>query len=170
MLPTSFSWTRATSSKRPPKAVPLAVLAISLAALAACAPKTPEGIDEVALNEAVGTAIGDATTCVMIVEKGSAKVVYRYGTHMNCEIKLPSCEGAAETTVDEVAKAAAQGQAKMTSCPTPAGRVGWTAGPLPATKPQYQNLAYAAAMNSTRTLPGIEMQTRLTQAFAKAGL
>lgn len=164
---TSCCSTKATRSRRPLKAI---LAAAALAAVSGCGPKAPEGIDVGVLDEAVGSALGDPTLCVMIVKRGSGQVVYRYGTHMNCAVSLPSCEGGGETHVEAVAKAAAKGATKSSSCPTTAGRVGWTAGPLPTSKPdKYGDLAYAAAMNSQRGLPGMEMGRRLERAFAKAG-
>lgn len=150
---------------------PRAALALALAAaLAGCSNAAPAGVDTAALDEAIANSIGDPTTCVLVVKKATGDVVYRYGTHMTCSREMPSCEGAATTNVENVAKAASQGVAKSASCPTSAGAVGWTAGDLPTSKPQtFGDLAYAAAMNSKRALPGREMAVRLESAFAKGG-
>ena len=113
--------------------------------------------------------IGDPTTCVLVVEKGSGKVVYRYGRELTCGVSFPSCQGAGTTTGDDLATAAAAGEARSASCPSPAGGVGYIIGPMPTTKPQYANLAYSASMNTKRMLPGIEMGHRLEQAFSRAG-
>jgi hypothetical protein len=45
--------------------------------------------------------------------------------------------------------------------------VGWAAGPAPGTKP---SLNYSAVMEGERALPGHEINARLADAFANAGL
>jgi hypothetical protein len=53
------------------------------------------------------------------------------------------------------------------SCPSGPGRsVGWSAGHAPGRRA----LDYAAFMEGERTLPGIEIQSRLDHAFTDAGL
>jgi hypothetical protein len=148
---------------------PAALALVLAAALAGCSAKAPKGIDAALLDDGIANTIGDPTTCLLVVRKGSGEVVYRYGSHMTCGTNIPVCQGAAVTTVDDLAKAAAAGEARTASCPSPAGGVGYTIGPVPTTKPQYQDLAYAAAMNTKRMLPGIEMASRLEQAFKRAG-
>jgi hypothetical protein len=145
-------------------------LVLSLA-LTGCTPKAPKGIDAKVLDDAIGNAIGDPTICVLLVKKGAGEVVYRYGSNLNCSAQVPVCTGPGQTTVKDLAKAAAAGQTKTSSCALPQGEggVGYALGPLPATKPQYQDLAYAASINGKRYLPGIEIATRLDGAFKRAG-
>ena len=40
-------------------------------ALIGCSAKAPKGIDAAVLDDAIGNAIGDPTTCLIIVKKGS---------------------------------------------------------------------------------------------------
>ena len=81
------------------------------------------------LDDGIAATIGDPTTCVLVVEKGSGKVVYRYGRYMTCGVSFPSCQGAKTTTADDLAKAAAAGEARSASCGSPAGGVGYVLGP-----------------------------------------
>ena len=138
--------------------------------LSACAPKGPPGIDKAALNEAVGSAIGDPNTCVLILERGG-DVVWRMGTNMTCARTRPSCQGEGSLTVEDLGRLAAGGETRNVSCPGPNGLVGWAAGPVPAggaaREGQY---AYAAGMVGERALPGREIARRLENALAKAGL
>ena len=148
-----------------------AVNLILTMALIGCAPKAPKGIDAAVLDDAIGSAIGDPTACLILVKKGSGEAVYQYGTNINCSAQIPICTGPGMTNVKALAKAAAGGETRTSSCALAGGEggAGYTSGPVPATKPQYQDLAYAASINGKRYLPGIEMQTRLEGAFKKAG-
>ena len=148
-----------------------AVLSFSLAA---CSPAI-KGVDEAALADAVGQAIGDPGTCVILVDK-SAKVVWRYGTHMTCARSLPACEGGGTTTVQALANAAAQGGETAMSCdaaPDGSRTVGWASGPVPANpKAKHEPLFFSAVMEGEpdRTLPGREIRARLEGVFAEVGL
>lgn len=145
-----------------------AAVLVLAAALIGCS-KTPAGVDKAALDEAIASSIGDPSTCVIVIKRGSGEVVYRYGRNMTCGAAAPSCDTPGTSTVDDLAKAAAKGVVKQASCATPAGGVGWAAGPVASTHPENGELAYAAAMNSKRGLPGREIATRLERAFAKGG-
>jgi hypothetical protein len=151
---------------------PLAALAACLA-LGACAKDIP-GIDDTALSDAVGKAIGDPSTCVILATK-EGDVAWRYGTHMTCSRELPACDQAGgKITVEALAKQAAQGDARAISCPsTPDGlrSVGWATGPVQAGEGKTHGpLAYAAVMEGERALPGREIKLRLENALADAGL
>lgn len=145
-----------------------------LLTLAACAPAI-KGVDEAALADAVGGAIGDPGTCVVLVDK-STDVVWRYGSHMTCARSLPACEGRGVTTVQALANAAVQGGETAMSCdsaPDGSRTVGWASGPVVAGKnAQHEPLFFAAVMEgeSDRTLPGREIKARLESVFANAGL
>ena len=146
------------------------VLTALLLAVAACAPGAPKGIDKDKLDDAVGTAIGDPGSCVLVLQKGSGKVVWRYGSRITCARGLPSCVGQATQTIDDVAAAAAKGLEQTQSCNSLADGsrgVGWVSGT--AGDPS-RNLAYAAVLESDRALPGREMKLRLESAFKKAGM
>lgn len=151
---------------------PLAALAVCLL-VGACSSGL-KGVDEAALNDAVGKAIGDPSTCVLLVDHGG-KVLWRYGTHMTCARELPSCGKPSETlTIEDLASAAAKGEAVAISCPSsPDGlrSVGWASGPVQSSpKAHHAPLAFAALMEGERALPGREITARLTDAFADAGL
>jgi hypothetical protein len=144
-----------------------AALALVLAAsLTGCSPKPPPGVDVAVLDEAIANSIGDPTTCVIVVRKGSGEIVYRYGRQLTCGTQIPSCQADAVTSVDALAKAAAKGVTRNFSCSSPAGGVGVALGPV-STRPG--EFAYAAGMNSQHVLPGIEIARRLEGAFAKGG-
>lgn len=150
----------------------LAALTFALAA-AACSPSI-EGVDNAVLEEAVGSAIGDYNTCVLLVD-GEGEVAWRYGTRMTCARQLPACaDDGGVTTVDLMAGAAAKGFETATSCPSkPDGStsVGWAAGPVKAGEgAARQPLFYAAVMEGERALPGREIRLRLENALARAGL
>lgn len=140
----------------------------------ACAPKGPEGVDTALLDEQVGRAIGDPSTCVLLAERDGGKVVYRYGTNMTCARTLPACQGAGTLTIDALKDAAAKGDERAISCPSlPDGSamVGWAAGPVQAAPgAKYGDLVYAAVMEGERALPGREIKSRLESALTRAGM
>jgi type II secretory pathway pseudopilin PulG len=146
-----------------------AVLALVGVALAACSPGAPKGVDKAKLDEAVSDAIGDPASCLMIAERGSGRIVYRYNTATVCDRALPSCEGAGVRKVKDLAELVARdGQPRTLSCNTTADAsrgVSWAAGPLPA-----KGLAYAAMMEGTRTFPGRMMAERLEPRLHDLGL
>lgn len=154
----------------------LTLLAVSAAALglAACEPAGPRGIDAEALTRQVSRAVGDPNTCVLIVEKGSGDVVWRYGDHATCSAAMPSCQGGAMLSPDGLAKLAAAGETRTLSCdsaPDGASRVGWASGPItPSPGATYGDLVYAAAMEGPTVLPGREIKVRLEGAFRRAGM
>lgn len=153
---------------------PLIALAIATLPLAACAPAGPKGVDSDLLTQEVGKAIGDPNTCVLIVEKGSGKVVWRYGDYATCGASMASCQGAAALNADGLAQLAAAGEVRTLSCdsePDGASRVGWASGPItPSPGAQYGDLAYAAVMEGPSVLPGREIKIRLEAAFRRAGM
>jgi hypothetical protein len=142
--------------------------------LAACQPAGPRGVDVDRLTQEVSSAIGDPHTCVLLVETGSGKVVWRYGDFSACATNLPSCQGAAALNGDGLAKLAAAGEQRTLSCdsiPEGGRRVGWAAGPVAKSQgATYGDLAYAAVMEGPTVLPGREIKARLEGAFVKAGM
>lgn len=152
----------------------LAIVALSALGLAACEPAGPKGVDADALNETVGNAIGDPNTCVLLVEKGSGKVVYRYGSHTTCLRPLPACSAPGTLTPEDLGKLAASGDARTVSCESNAetgGRVGWASGPVVKSPgAEYGDLAFAAVMEGPTVLPGREISVRVQGAFRKAGM
>lgn len=146
-------------------------LALAAVLLGGCSPSAPKGVDKDTLDAAVSRAIGDPSTCLLIAEQGSGKLVYRYNTHTACARTLPACSSgaASQQTVDELLKATIKdGQARTLSCSSniDASRgVGWASGPIPG-----KGLVYAAMMEGDRAFPGRMMADRLTRAFKEAGL
>lgn len=151
----------------------LAALGLVAATLVACAPGAPKGVDKEKLDAAVSDAIGDPASCLLIAEKASGKVVYRYNTATVCARELPSCaapgQGPATWQVkDLLAATVKDGQPRTRSCNTTADAsrgVSWTSGVLPA-----KGLAYAAVMEGTRTFPGRMMADRIEPRFKDLGL
>lgn len=150
----------------------LAVLALALVGLAACAPKLPEGVDEARLSEAVGRAIGGPNTCVLIADK-AGKLVWKAGGYITCARNLPTCRGAT-ATAQTVLEGAMGQPPRFISCPTGTGganTVGWALGPVPTGEGRPdRGLSYVAVMEGERALPGREVQERVERAFVKAGL
>jgi len=146
---------------------------LGLLSLTACAPGLPKGVDEAALTEAVSRAIGDPATCLLIAEKATGKVVYRYNTHTTCARSLPACDAPGQRTIDDLLTATVKdGQSRALSCNTLADAsrgVGWASGPIPGEGPG-KTLVYAAMMEGDRAFPGRIMAERLSGAFKDAGL
>jgi hypothetical protein len=143
---------------KPPRVFALAILAV----LAACAPSGPKGVDPDVLAQAVGEAVGDPGTCVVLAERESGKVVWRSAKSYVCGRTLPSCVAPTETSVEGLAKRVAKtGGVLMTGC----SNVSWSAGPT-----RREDIVFAAVMQGERALPGIEIARRLDKAFERAGL
>jgi hypothetical protein len=158
--------TRSSAPPRPGRGPAAALLA--LAALAACTPPAGRGLPHDALDNYIAGAIGDPGTCVLIADRGTGQVVYRYGENVTCARQLPACDRPGTLTDAGALQLIASGP-RLASCDSaPGRRVGWAAGPVPGTRP----LNYAAVMEveNSRALPGIEIQTRLAEAFQRAGL
>jgi hypothetical protein len=150
----------------------LAALILALA-VCACSPAI-KGVDEAALTDAVGGAIGDPNTCVMLVNR-QGDVVWQFGNYITCARELPACDRAGGViTAEDLAKAAAKGDERAISCPSrPDGStdVAWASGPVTAGEgATHEPLAYAAVMEGERALPGREIKARLERALAEAGL
>lgn len=152
---------------------PHLILLPVLALLAAC-DQAPKGTEVNRLDAAVSDAVGDPNTCVLLVEKGGGKVVYRYGSHANCGRVLPSCQGDATLTADQLGALAAAGEVRTISCDSGPGgenRVAWAAGPAPKSPgAKHGDLAYAALMEGPGVLPGREIAIRLEEALVKGGM
>lgn len=129
--------------------------------LSACAPKAPPGVDLDKLAQAVGEAVGDPGTCVILAQAGSGKILWRSAKSYVCARTLPSCTGPTETSVESLAETAAKGGVLLTGC----SNVSWAAGPT-----RREGVAFAAVMQGERALPGIEIARRLDKAFERAGL
>jgi hypothetical protein len=147
------------------------LLIVAGLALAACSPKLPKGVDEALLADSVGRAIGGPNTCVLLADK-AGKVVWTGGGYITCARNLPTC-GGATTTAQTVLDGAIGKPSRFASCPSGPGvnTVGWAMGPVPVSdgKPD-RGLSYVAVMEGERALPGREVQERVEEAFARAGL
>ncbi|MBS0409873.1 MAG: hypothetical protein JSR86_08160 [Proteobacteria bacterium] len=156
--------------------------AIALALLLAACSKAPTatsggapsaGADKLpadALDDAVGRAIGDPTTCLLIARASDHKVLYRYGDGFNCARGLPACDRPGVISA-EGALALVTPEGRFKSCnSTAAGdrTVAWAEAPVKSA--HGRQLVYSAMMEGQRTLPGIEMSARLDEAFANVGL
>jgi len=132
-----------------------------------CAPGAPKGVDKAVLDDAVGRAIGDPNTCVLIGQAG--KVVYRFGTNVVCGRKMPACAGGQGRTVGDLLDAATKRPVPMTSsCPSNrdgSRMVAWASGAI-----EGRDLVYAAAMEGEHVPPGVVIADKLDTAFARAGL
>jgi hypothetical protein len=139
------------------------------AAVAACSPGAPPGVDKAVLDEAISRAVGDPNSCVLIGERGSGRVLYRYNSATACAREWPACDRPQATKLSKVLEATAKdGKVRELSCYTMPDRsrsVGWSAGPIPG-KP----LVYAAMMEGDRAFPGMMMTDRLETAFRRAKL
>lgn len=142
---------------------PMRVIAGVMAGLAlvACSPKAPAGVDAGELAQAVGQAVGDPGTCVILAQTGSGKVLWRSAKSYVCSRTLPSCVSAKEISVEALAASAANGAVLVTGC----SNIGWAAGPT-----RRDGVVFAAVMQGDKALPGIEIARRLDKAFERAGL
>lgn len=135
--------------------------------LSACTPNAPEGVDKAVLDEAVGKAIGDPGTCVLIAERG--RTVYRFGSNVVCGRKLPACGGGLAQTPGDLLDAVVARKTPMTaSCPSNADGsrlVAWASGPI-----EGRDMVYAAVMEGDQVPPGVVIADKLDTAFRAAGL
>ncbi len=123
-----------------------------------------------ALDSNIGAQIGDPTTCVLLADPKTGKVLYRYGELFNCVRGLPACDRPGMLTGQEALRFATLPDGRKTSCnTTPDGSrmVGWAEGVTQGTRKPY---LYSAVMEGQRALPGREMAARLAEALPDAGL
>ena len=128
------------------------------------------GLPGDALDHAIGDAIGDPTTCVVIAERATRKIVYRYGERFNCLRGLPACDRPGVISAENALALADTADGRGASCSSSADgtrRVGWAEARIAGPK---RDLIYSAVMEGERALPGQEMMARLAEAFANAGL
>ena len=147
----------------------LAFVAIA-AALCACTPPSGKNLHDNRLDNQIAAAIGDPTTCVLLADRATGKVVYRYGDDFNCSRGLPACDAAGLLNAKTALQFATRPGGRFASCnslPDGSRQVGWAEGPVQSTK---RSLVYSAVMEGQRALPGHEINARLYDAFQKAGL
>jgi hypothetical protein len=144
-----------------------AALAVVAVLACACVPKT-NGLPTDALDEVVARAIGDPATCLLVAERATRRVVYRYGDGASCARALPACDRPGALTPGEALSLAEAG--RTTSCasnPDKTRAVAWAEGRVTGSK---RDLIYSAVMEGDHILPGMEISARLDEAFRKAGL
>ena len=152
----------------------LAVVAIAIL-LAACAPHgggatSAGGLPTTQLDNQIAAAIGDPTTCVLLADAATGKVLYRYGDDFNCARGLPACDAPGLINDKTALQFATRPGGRFASCislPDGSRQVGWAEGAVQSTK---RSLVYSAVMEGQRALPGHEINARLYDAFQKAGL
>jgi hypothetical protein len=135
----------------------------------ACAPPATR-LPSAKLDSLIGDYIGDPSTCVLIADKASGKVIYTYGDHFNCVRALPACDRSGTLSGRQALALAATPGGRGASCPSVADgsrSVGWAEGAIAGSQPP---LLYSAVMEGQTALPGIEMNTRLAQVFLDTGL
>ncbi len=145
-------------------------IAGALVAIAACTPPSARGLDHDALDNNIGAAIGDPATCVLLADRASGKVVYRFGEPQACDRALPACDAPGTLTAAGALAFAMRPNGRLVSCPSvPDGSrtVGWAAAHVPNSK---RDLIYSAVMEGDHALPGQEISARLADAFADSGL
>ena len=139
----------------------IAIVLVTAAALAGCAPKPPKGVKEDVLTAAIGGAVGDPNTCVALAEAGTGKIIWKYESLAECGRALPACSSAGTRTTLDLAKAIAQNGAVVhEGC----SNVSWAGGPTPRA-----GVVYAAVMQGGRAMPGMMMAERLDRAFKESG-
>ena len=144
---------------------------IGPAELGGCAkPSAVAALPTDALDHAIANAIGDPATCVLVAERGTGKVVYRYGEAFNCVRGVPLCDRPGFMSATQALALAATPGGRAVSCASNADdtrSVGWSEGRVVSAK---RDLIYSALMEGQTALPGHEISARLDAAFAKAGL
>ena len=147
------------------KLIPIALCAALV--VTACAPKGG-GLPTATLDAAIGSSIGDPTTCVLIADRPTGKVLYTYGANFNCVRALPACDRPGTLSAGQALGLAAAGRgASCASNPDATRSVGWAEGVITGSTPP---MIYSAVMEGQTALPGIEMNARLAQVFSNTGL
>ena len=151
-----------------------AIAIVTALQLAACArPVGSAGAGAMpsgALDHYIGDAIGDPTTCVVVAERATHKILYRYGQVFNCVRGLPACDRSGVMSAQNAVALADTADGRGASCassPDGSRRVGWAEGRIATSK---RDLIYSAVMEGQRALPGQEMMARLAEAFGNAGI
>jgi hypothetical protein len=145
---------------------PWSAIAAALS-LAACAPAGPK-LPAAALDQAIGQAIGDPTTCVIIAERTTGRTLYSYNGGFDCTRGMPACDRPGFLSASQAMAFAPAGRAaSCNSNPDGSRTVGWAEGRVAGAR---GDLIYSAVMEGDRALPGHEMAARLADAFASAGM
>jgi hypothetical protein len=152
------------------RVVPGWLCALSLVTAAGCSGPQKSALPTDALDQAIGEAIGDPNTCLLLADRASGKVVYSYGAPFNCIRGLPACDRSGYMSAKQAVALAGTPGGRKASCPSNADSsrmVGWAEGKVAS---QTRDLVYSAMMEGQTALPGQEINARLYDAFQKAGL
>lgn len=161
---------RAALATTPAIAAGLAAAGLITMGLGGCTPKSAEGLHASQLDTQIAQAIGDPSTCLLLADDKTGKVVYRYGDDFNCSRTLPACDFSGVMNAKAALQYARRPGGRMASCPSVADgsrTVGWAEGRVQSAK---RDLIFSAVMEGERALPGHEINARLFDAFQKAGL
>ena len=145
-----------------------AALVLLTLGLAACAPEARKAINKDQLDDAIGAAVGDPNTCVVLASRSGKAVVYEFGNYLTCTHAWPDCAGGSRTARDFLNQTIGKTDPTQQSCSSVADGsrgVAWSAGSTP-----NPDLAYAAAMEGPNVPPGVVIADKLKAAFKKAGL
>ncbi len=133
-------------------------------------PGAEKGLPVDALHDAIAVSVGDPSTCVLLADRATGKVVYRYGEAFNCVRGVPACDRPGAMSATQALALASTAGGRAASCPSNADgsrEVGWAEGRAAS---KTRDLVYSAMMEGERALPGHEIAARLDGAFRKAGL
>ncbi len=151
-----------------------AMVSLAIAAggvLSGCSgPAAENGLPVDALHDAIAVSVGDPSTCVLLADRVTGKVVYRYGEAFNCVRGVPACDRPGAMSATQALALASTAAGRAASCPSNADgsrQVGWAEGRAAS---QTRDLVYSAMMEGERALPGHEIAARLDGAFRRAGL
>lgn len=147
--------------------LPLLAAGALVLALAGCTPSSLAGVDQQSLEDEVARSIGDPSTCVLLADGQSGKIVWSSNLPSVCRRKIDLCtrpgKGAPKTAIKDVMRGARLA-ASCNSSFGPGRTVGWAGGRANG------KLIYVAVMEGDRALPGSEIQSRVEEAFQRAGL
>ncbi len=156
---------------RPFPSIPVLAALAALSAAGCSAPVTGGGLPVDALDQAIGKVVGDPATCVLLAERSTGKVVYRYGAAFNCVRGAPVCDRPGFMSAAQALALASTPGGRGASCPSSPSdatrMVGWAEGRVSS---PTRDLIYSAMMEGDTALPGHEIGSRLEGAFRKAGL
>ena len=133
-------------------------------------PPPSGGLPAAALDHAIGDAVGDPATCVLLADRATGKVVYRYGEAFNCVRGAPACDRPGFMSATQALALAGAPEGRGASCNSTADgsrTVGWAEGRAASAS---RDLIYSAVMEGQTALPGHEIAARLDVAFRRAGL
>ena len=154
-----------------PQVALLGFAAVAGLAASGCSnPPSARGLPTDALHEAIAHAVGDPSTCVLLADRATRRVIYRYGEAFNCVRGLPACDRPGFLTARQALAFATLPDGRKASCNSNADgsrTVGWAEGRVQSAKGDF---IYSAMMEGQSALPGQEISARLDDAFANAGL